>query len=174
MAKLTRRVQNTDCYDTDDPNKLPLVSGKGEFGGQTTVVTAVLIDGDRAWFDEAATHGRTPLEQEVTWTSSPEEVENGRQIDIVWLFIKPQKGEYFYHGATASNMIIDEEAKKGYKYLADHANQLGRAVKGEFDLDKLSPRSIKALTNALNTYPEVLANSSPKLRKALGLTSAEA
>lgn len=169
MAKLTRRVQNVDCYDTDDPNKLPIVSGKGAYGGKTTVVTAVLIDGDRAWFDEAATHGRTALEQEIAWTTSPEEVPDGRQIDIVWLFIRPHKGEYRYHGATASSMIIDEEAKKGYKYLADHANQLAKAVKGGVDLHPLSDASKEALLKALNTYPEVLQNSSDELKEALGL-----
>lgn len=174
MARLTRRVQNTECYDASDPNKLPLVSGKGEYGGKTTVVTAVLIDGNKYWFDEAATHGRTTMEQGITWKSSPDDVENGRQIDIVWLYIKPEKGEYVYHGATASEMIIDEEAGIGHKYLADHANQLSRAIKGEFDLDRLSPASKTALIQALNTYPEVLDNSSPKLREALGLSTTNA
>lgn len=169
MAKLTRRVQNSECYDADDPNKLPIVSGKGAKGGQTTVLTAVLIDGGRAWFDEAATHGRTALEQGLTWVSGAEEVPNGRRVDIVWLFIKPRKGEYVYHGATASCMIIDEEAERGYKYLANHANQLGKAVKGGVDLSDLSESSKSGLINALNTYPEVLNNSSDELKEALGL-----
>lgn len=169
MAKLTRRVQNVACVDDNDPNKLPLVSGKGPYGGQTTVVTAVLIDGDRAWFDEAATHGRTALEQGVTWMNSPEEVPAGRHIDIVWLFIKPRQGEYEYFGATCSHMIIDEEAKKGYKYLADHANQLGKAIKGEIDLSRLNDHAKGVLLKALNTYPEALANSSDKLKEALGV-----
>lgn len=173
MARLTRRVQNIDCFDSnDDPNKLPIVSGKGEYGGQSPVITAVLIDGDRAWFDEAATHGRTALEQEISWMSSPEEVENGRTIDIVWLYIKPNKGEYVYHGATASNMIIDEEAGKGYKYLADHANQLAKAVKGGVDLSLLSQDSKRKLIDALNTYPDVLQNSSEELKEALELSTA--
>jgi len=114
--KPTRRIINMACVDDQDPNKLPIVSGK-ERGGKTTLITAVLIDGDKGWFDEAATHGRTPLEQGIAWKSSPEEVPNGRQIDIVWLFIKPDQGDYVYYGATASSMIIDEEAKVGYKYL---------------------------------------------------------
>ncbi len=170
MVKLTRRVQNSDCYD-DDPNKLPIVSGKGGKGAQATVLTAILIDGERAWFDEAATHGRTALEQEITWMKSADEVPSGRRIDIVWLFIKPVKGEYTYHGATASSMIIDEEAKQGYKYLANHANQLGKAVKGGVDLADLSPSSKAPLIKALNTYPDVLTNSSDELKEALGLST---
>ena len=163
----TRRVINMACVDNDDPNKLPIVSGK-ERGGKTTVVTAVLIDGDKGWFDDAATHGRTPLEQGVEWKPSPDDVPGGRQIDIVWLYIKPSKGDYVYHGATASSMIIDEEAKIGHKYLADHANQLGKAIKGGVDLASLSDRSKEVLRRVLSTYPEVLENSSEELKAALG------
>ena len=171
-AGSTRRMQNAECFDTSDPNRLPIVSGKEGYGGQTTVVTAVLIDGERAWFDEAATHGRTALEQGLTWVKSPDEVPEGRRIDIVWLFIKPRQGQYEYHGVTASHMIIDEKAKRGYKYLADHANQLGRAIKGEIDLSRLDERARRALLGALNTYPEALAHSSDALKEALGLTAA--
>ncbi len=171
MARLTSRIQNTACYDNTDPNKLPLVSAKGDKGGKATVLTAVLIDGEKGWFDEAATHGRTPLEQNVTWTDSPEKVPNGRRIEIVWLFIKPVKGEYVYHGATASHMIIDEEAGLGYKYLANHANQLGKAVKGQVDLAQLPDSARAVLIDALNTYPDVLQNSSDELKRALGLAA---
>lgn len=169
MAKLTRRIQNTACYDNTDPNKLPLVSAKGDKGGKATVLTAVLIDGEKGWFDEAATHGRTPIEQNVTWAEAPEKVPNGRRIDLVWLFIKPVKGEYVYHGAAASHMIIDEEAGIGYKYLANHANQLGKAVKGDVDLSELSDSAKAVLIDALNTYPDVLENSGDALKRALGI-----
>jgi len=169
MAGFVRRIQNTACYDNTDPNKLPLVSAKGDKGGKATVLTAVLIDGDKGWFDEAATHGRTAMEQKVTWTDSPEKVPNGRRIDIVWLFIKPVGGEYAYAGATASHMIIDEAAGLGYKYLANHANQLGKAVKGHIDLGPLSESAKAVLKDALNTYPDVLENSPRELKIALGL-----
>lgn len=169
MRGISRRIRNVDCVDLTDPNKLPIVSGKGEYGGKTTVITAVLIDGEKGWFDDAATHGRTPMEQGVSWKASPEEVPNGRKIDIVWLYIKPQGGSYVYFGATASSMIIDEEAKIGYKHLAGHANQLSKALKGEIDIDALDDRARKTLLAMLSTYPDVLENSSPKLKESLGL-----
>jgi len=169
MARPLSRIRNTACYDNTDPNKLPLVSAKGGKGEKATVLTAVLIDGDKGWFDEAATHGRTPLEQRVTWTDSPDKVPNGRRIDIVWLFIKPVKGEYAYHGATASHMIIDEQAGLGYKYLASHANQLSKAIKGQIDLAPLADSAKAVLIDALSTYPDVLENSSEELKRALGL-----
>lgn len=172
MAKLTRRVQNSGCYDVTDPNKLPIVSARGEHGGQTPVVTAVLIDGNRAWFDEAATHGRTALEQGLKWVDSPDKVPNGRRIDIVWLYIRPRQGKYQYYGATASHMVIDSEAGIGYKYLADHANQLEKAIKGVIDLSRLDERAKEALLASLSRYPEALENSPEALKEALGLTVA--
>lgn len=165
--RLTPRVQNSACFD-QDPNKLPIVSAKGN-QARTTMITAVLIDGEKGWFDEAATHGRTPLEQGVEWVSSPEQVPSGRRIDVVWLYIKPHKESYTYHGATASHMIIDETAKKGYKYLADHANQLAKALKGGIDLSGLSETAKATLKQVLNTYPDVLENSPQALKEALGV-----
>lgn len=169
MARLSNRVQNSACFD-QDPNKLPIVSGRGK-QARTTMITAVLIDGEKGWFDDAATHGRTPLEQGVEWVGSPDEVPSGRRIDIVWLYIKPRKDGYTYHGATASHMIIDEAAKKGYKYLADHANQLSKALKGAVDLAPLSDEAKAVLRQVLETYPDVLANSSEELKEALGVAA---
>lgn len=169
MARPTPRIQNAACFD-QDPNKLPIVAAKGK-QARTTMITAVLIDGEKGWFDDAATHGRTPLEQGVEWVSSPDELTGGRRIDIVWLYIKPSKESYTYHGATASHMIIDEAAKKGYKYLADHANQLAKALKGGIDLSGLSEQAKKTLLRVLNTYPDVLENSSRELKEALGIAA---
>lgn len=166
-------MQNAECVDLTDPNKLPIVSGKDEYGGKTTVITAVLIDGEKGWFDDAATHGRTAMEQGVTWKSSPEEVPDGRKIDIVWLYIRPKGGSYVYYGATASSMIIDEKNKIGYKYLADHANQLSKAIKGTIDLERLDGRARQTLLAMLGTYPDVLENSSDELKQSLGMESSQ-
>jgi len=160
-------MQNAACFD-QDPNKLPIVPAKGK-QARTTMITAVLIDGEKGWFDDAATHGRTPLEQGVEWVNSPEQVPGGRRIDIVWLYIKPYKDSYTYHGATASHMIIDEAAKKGYKYLAAHANQLAKALKGGIDLAGLNDQAKAILLRVLNTYPDVLDNSPRELKEALGI-----
>ena len=64
MTKLPRRLLNEACID-DNPNALPIVSAKDSVAGMTTVATAVVIDGDAAYFNEAATHGRSPIEQGI-------------------------------------------------------------------------------------------------------------
>lgn len=173
MQRIPRVIQNADCADEKDPRALPIVSAKDSVAGKAPVVTAVVIDGDRAVFDEAATHGRTPLEQRLTWVNSPEEVPNGRRIYNVWLFIKPDRNtrQYVYHGAVAVDMLVDEEAGVGYKRLGHHARMLGLAMKGTIDLSILDDAAKAKLREALNQHPEVLQNSSPELHEALGLRS---
>lgn len=172
MTKLPKRLLNEACID-DNPNALPIVSAKGGVAGKTTVATAVMIDGDTAFFNEAATHGRSPLEQGIEWVDNPDELAEPRRIFVVWLFIRPDRvsREYVYHGAVAVDMLIDEKAKKGYKRLGHHAKQLGRALQGEIDLEILDDAAKERLLEALNEHPEALAASRDELKKALGIVS---
>lgn len=170
MTRLPKQMLNEDCID-NDPNALPIVSAKGSVAGKTTVATAVLIDGDTAFFDEAATHGRSPLEQGIEWVSSPEQLTQARRVFVVWLFIRPDRTtrEYVYHGAVAVDMLIDDQAKQGYKRLGHHAKQLGRALQGEIDLDILDASAKERLVEALSQYPAALQSSRDELKQALGI-----
>lgn len=170
MTKIPRRLLNSDCVD-DNPNALPIVSGRDSVAGKAPVITGVMIDGDDVFFDEAATHGRSALEQGIEWVSSLDAVPNPRRIFVVWLFIRPDRvsREYTYHGVVAVDMYIDSEAKKGYKRLGHHAKQLGRAFQGEIDLSILTDDAKAKLVEALQQYPDALEHSSPALKEALGL-----
>lgn len=171
VTRINRRIQNAECADVNDPNALPIVSGRDTVGGMTTVMTAAIIDGDRVFFDEAATHGRTALEQSIEWLDDLAEVPNPRQIFVVWLFIKPDREtrEYVYHGVCAVDMWIDEENKKGFKRLAHHAKMLGMAMRGQIDLEILDKDARMKLHEALNQYPDTLKHSQPALREALAV-----
>lgn len=173
MSNNLKRLLGDACVDRQ-PNALPLVSPKDTVGSKATVVTAVLIDGDEAFFDDAATHGRSALEQGITWVASPAEVPNARRVFVVWLFVKPdrQSREYGYHGAVAVDMYIDAQTRRGYKHLAQHARQLGRALKGEVDLGILDAAAKQRLLAALAQYPDALRHANPALKQALGLSEA--
>lgn len=173
MTKLPKRLIGDACID-EDPNALPIVSAKDSFAGKTTVATAVLIDGENVLFNEAATHGRSPLEQGIEWVASQDEVPGARQVFVVWIFIKPDRvsREYVYHGAVAVDMFIDDTTKKGYKRLGHHARQLGRAFQGDIDLSILDETAKDRLVTALNQYPDALKHSRDELKIALGLAVA--
>ncbi len=171
MARVRRGQPDPSCYDEEQrKDELPIVSGDNAYGGRGAKLTAVVVDGQRAWFDEAALHGRTALEQSITWVKSPDEVATGRTVHPVWVYIRPAGGGQFrYYGLVAVSMIIDEEHGVGYKNLAEHVNQLSRAMSGAVDVSLLDEQGLAALRAALGQYPEVLANSSDELKQAIGL-----
>lgn len=173
MAKVRKGQVDPTCYDeTQGTGMLPIVSGENAYGGRGAKLTAVVVDGDRAWFDEAALHGRTALEQSVRWAKSPDEVPGGRTVHPVWVYIRPAPGGGFrYVGLVAVSMRIDEAAGVGYKSLAHHVNQLSKAMNGHVDLSELDAAGRAALLEALKKYPEVLANSPEAVKEALGLAA---
>ncbi|MFO7265486.1 MAG: YwhD family protein [Bacillota bacterium] len=176
MAKVRGGHVDPSCYDEQRAEGLlPIVSAQHAYGGRGARLTAIVVDGDQAWFDEAALHGRTALEQSIRWVKSPEEVPNGRTIHPVWVYIRPAAGGGFrYYGLVAVSMLIDEENGVGYKNLADHVNKLSKAMNGAVDVSALDDRGLAALRAALSQYPEVLENSSDELKAAIGLQTAPA
>lgn len=170
MAKVRNRLPVQACPDGMDPDRLPIVSADHRYGGRGATLTAVIVDGDKAWFEEAALHGRTVLEQRVRWVNQRDAVPNGRVVNPVWVYVRPAgKGEFQYYGLVACEMLIDETNGVGYKYLADHVNRLSKAMEGAVDLSLLSDTGREALRKALAEYPQVLANSRPEVKEALGI-----
>lgn len=172
MARVPKRLLNDACFD-ERSDAFPIVSAKESAGGKATVITAVLIDGETTLFSEAATHGRSPLEQGIEWVTDPSEVPNGRRVFVVWLYVKPDRvsREYGYHGAVAVDMYIDDATKRGYKRLGHHAKELGRTLQGAVDLSLLDAAAKERLKEALGQYPDVLEHANPELRRELGLES---
>lgn len=171
MARVRRGQVEAICAD-DEQNKdeLPIVAGDNAYGGRGAKLTAIVVDKDKAWFDEAALHGRTAIEQSITWATSADDVPNGRTVNPVWVYIRPaQRGSFRYFGLVAASMIIDEANGVGYKSLGEHTNKLGEAMNGKVNLDLLDDAGRAALLEALREYPEVLANSSDELKLAFGL-----
>lgn len=173
MAKVRRGQVDPSCYDEErEQGLLPIVSAENAYGGRGAKLTAIVVDGERAWFDEAALHGRTALEQSIRWVKSPDEVPNGRSVHPVWVYIRPAGGGGFrYYGLVAVSMLIDEDNGVGYKNLADHVNKLSKAMNGTVDVSALDEQGLAALRQALGKYPEVLANSSDELKAAIGVAA---
>ena len=171
MHKVRKGQVDPTCYDEQrQSGMLPIVSPDNAYGGRGAKLTAIVVDGDRAWFDEAALHGRTALEQAVRWVKSPDEVPNGRTVNPVWVYIRPARGGGFqYYGLVAVSMVIDEQNGVGWKSLAEHVNQLSKCMNGHVDLQLLDERGRAALLAALRQYPDVLENSPDTVKAALGL-----
>ncbi|RUT28057.1 hypothetical protein EJP77_18760 [Paenibacillus zeisoli] len=131
-------------------------------------VSPIIIDGDEAKIDIGAMHAKSKVERGIKFSANKEDVPEGRQVWVVWVAVDRTPEGQLYGGATACEMLIDTEAKRGWKILADHVNKLDYAIKRRIMLDELGPVEKQALRTLLITHNEDWWNrSSSELKSAL-------
>ncbi|MDI3328184.1 MAG: YwhD family protein [Alicyclobacillaceae bacterium] len=102
-------------------------------------LTAVVIDGDAIWVDRAALHAKSRVERGIQFSDDEARRGRGRRVAVVWVSMgRSTEGRPCLKGLAACDMWIDDESKTGYKRLAEHVNQMDRAVKGRIELGALS------------------------------------
>jgi hypothetical protein len=153
---------------------LNVVSNKEHKGfGAGTIdlnnVSPVIIDGGEAYVDVGAMHAKSKVERGIKFSPNKENVPNGRQCWIVWVAVdRGEQGQY-YAGATACEMLVDTEARRGWKILADHVNKLDNALKRRYVLNELSAADKEALRTLLIGHnAEWWENSLETLKTTLG------
>jgi hypothetical protein len=146
-------------------NALNVVSNKEHKGfGAGSIdlnnLSAVIIDGDEAYIDLGAMHAKSKVERGIKFSINKDEVPNGRRCWIVWVAVdKREEGAYFA-GVTACEMLVDPEARRGWKILADHVNKMDYAMKRRIILDGLTDGEKAALKQCLIEYNEGMWNAS--------------
>lgn len=155
---------------------LNIVSGKKDHKGfgagmiNLSNLSSIIIDGDEAYIDVGAIHAKSKVERGIKFSVNKEDVPSGRTCWIVWVAVdrKEESGSY-YAGVTACEMLIDTEAKRGWKLLHEHVNLMDRALKRRIILDGLSDAEKLALKAALIKHNEEWWNhSEDELKLALG------
>ncbi|MNI36814.1 YwhD family protein [compost metagenome] len=131
-------------------------------------MSPIIIDGGEAKIDVGAMHAKSKVERGIKFSANKEDVPDGRQVWLVWVAVDRTPEGQLYGGATACEMLIDTEAKRGWKILADHVNKLDYAIKRRIMLDELGPVQRQALRTLLITHNEDWWNrSSSELKSAL-------
>lgn len=155
-------------------NALNIVSSKPHKGfGAGTIdlnnVSGVIIDGGEAYIDPGTLHAKSRLERGIKFSPNKEDVPNGRRCWIVWVAAdRNESGDMYYAGVTACEMLIDEEARRGWKILADHVNRMDYAMKRRIMLDGLTGEEKAALKRCLIANNEAMWNaSSDELKEQL-------
>lgn len=154
---------------------LNIVSGKNEhrgFGSGTidlSQLSSVIVDGDSAYLDMGALHAKSKVERGIKFSVNKDDVPNGRPCWVVWVAVgRDEAGEKYYAGVTSCEMLIDEEAKRGWKILADHVNRMDYALKRRIILDNLGAAQRAALRKLLEERdPDMWRRSSDELKSAL-------
>ncbi|HEY0826676.1 MAG TPA: YwhD family protein [Bacilli bacterium] len=131
-------------------------------------LSSIIIDGDEAYIDIGAIHAKSKVEKGIKFTMNKEEVQGGRKCWIVWVAVGRKEEGQYYAGVTACEMLVDTEARKGWKILADHVNKMDYALKRRIILDGLNEVEKAALRNALVEHnQEWWHHSSDELKQGL-------
>jgi hypothetical protein len=131
-------------------------------------LSSIIIDGDEAYIDVGAIHAKSKVEKRIKFSMNKEDVPNGRQCWIVWVAVDRKEDGVYYAGVTVCEMLIDEEAHRGWKILANHVNLLDRALKRRIILDGINDTEKAALKKALIEHnPEWWERSSDELKQGL-------
>jgi hypothetical protein len=134
-------------------------------------LSSVLIDGDQAKIDLGLIHAKSAVERGIKWTTDLEQVPNGKKYWVVWVAVDRNEEGPYYAGVTACSMVIDREARIGWKNLAEHVNRMDDALKRRIKLDGLNDVEKKALRGLLISHNEEMWNhSSDELKQALATT----
>ncbi|OPA73542.1 hypothetical protein BVG16_28355 [Paenibacillus selenitireducens] len=144
--------------ETTGKKKLALnvVSSKKEHKGfgagsiDLNNVSPVIIDQGEAYIDIGAMHAKSKVEKGIKFLTNKDEVpEGGRKCWIVWVAVDRNEQGPFYGGLTACEMLVNPEARRGWKILADHVNKLDYALKRRIMLEGLDDAEKTALRELL-------------------------
>ncbi|MFP3125470.1 YwhD family protein [Ectobacillus funiculus] len=148
-------------------------SGHGGFGvGALSLenMSPVIVDVTEgtAYVDVGAMHARSAVEKGIKFLTNKEEVPNGKPYWLVWVTIERTAEGAYYAGATACEMTVDREARRGYKLLPEHVNKMDKSLKRHIIVDHMDEASKKILGSFLKSHDEdIWKNSSARLKQDL-------
>lgn len=151
---------------------LNVVSNKEHRGfGAGTIdlsqVACVIIDSGEAYIDVGAMHAKSKIEKGIKFSPNKDDVPNGRPAWVVWVAVDRNEEGSYYAGVTSCEMLIDTEARRGWKLLPDHVNRLDAALKRKLMLDNIGPVEKEALRNLLVQHNSEWWDRSPQALKDL-------
>lgn len=130
-------------------------------------VSSIIIDGDKAYLDNGALHAKSAVEKGIKFSMNKDDVPNGRKCWIVWVAVDRKEDGPYYAGLSACEMLVDTEARRGWKILADHVNRMDKAMKRQMLLEGLSVEEKAALNQALKEHNAEWFERSDAAKEAL-------
>ncbi|WP_027414622.1 YwhD family protein [Aneurinibacillus terranovensis] len=137
-------------------------------------VSSIILDEESAYIDVGALHAKSAVEKGIKFSANKEDVPNGKHYWLIWVAVDQSEQGGYYAGVTACEMLIDKEARRGWKILADHVNKMDYAMKRRYMLDGLNGKETKNLRELLMSHnPKFWENSPTELKSKLTEEPAE-
>ncbi len=164
--------------DKDKKNAFTIIKddstdGHGGYGGGVISLenmSSVIVDPNEneAYVDMDAMHARSKIERRVKWTHVKEEVPNGKLYWIVWVNVERTEEGKKYSGVAASEIRVDRENKRAYKFMPEHIKHMESSLKGKVMVDHMDDHSRKLLKDYLENFDkEMWELSSDELKEEL-------
>jgi hypothetical protein len=116
-------------------------------------LSAVIIDGEEVLIDNGAIHGKSRVERGISFSAkNPDEVQGGRRVAVIWVTLRRAEGGFGYSGICGSLLVINKEARIGYKSLPDQVNKMDAAMKGKIQIDVLTEKEKRLLSGFLQEF----------------------
>lgn len=166
-----KNKKNAFTIIKDDPT-----DGHGGYGGGSggmislVNMSSIIVDPNEneAYVDMDAMHARSKVERRVKWTHVKEEVPNGKLYWIVWVNVERTEQGKAYSGVAASEIRVDRENKRAYKFMPEHIKHMEKSLKGKVIVDHMDDHSRKLLKDFLVDFDKEMWNlSSDELREEL-------
>jgi hypothetical protein len=133
-------------------------------------VTPIFVgpeDGE-AFIDMGALHARSSIEKRMKFIPNREEVPNGKLYWLVWVTVDRGENGPYYAGVTGCEMLVDADARRGYKSMPEHVNRMDKSMKKHVIVEHMDEKSKALLGQFLKNHNEELwKNSTDQLKKEL-------
>ncbi|WLR50757.1 YwhD family protein [Bacillus tianshenii] len=142
--------------------------GTGALSLENVSPVIVDVENEEAYVDMGALHARSAVEKRIKFSAKKEDVPNGKLVWLVWVTVGGNEQGPAYSGIGACEMLIDAEARRGYKLLPEHVNNMDKALKGKVVMDKMDEKSKEILRDFLITFKDgaIWNNSSDEVKNA--------
>ncbi len=132
-------------------------------------LSSVWVNQQEAKIDLGLIHAKSALERGIKFIPNKEEVA-GELYWVVWVAVDRNEQGPYYAGIAACPMIINKEARRGWKNLAEHVNRMDDALKRKVRFGEMGVAERKQLQQFLvNRDPAMWENSPEELKAELAI-----
>jgi hypothetical protein len=148
--------------------------GHGGYGVGTinlNNLTPIFVDpaDEEVFIDMGALHARSSVEKRIKFTKNREDAPNSKLYWLVWVMVASSSEGPYYAGLGACELQVDAEARRGYKSMPEHVNNMDKALKKRVAADHMDDKSKALLKRFLVEHNEEFWNrASEDVKKALG------
>ncbi|WP_408008677.1 YwhD family protein [Pseudalkalibacillus sp. A8] len=133
--------------------------GHGGYGVGTISLnnlTPIFVDpeDEEVFVDMGALHARSSVEKRIKFTANREDAPNPKLYWLVWVMVDSSSAGPYYAGLGACELQVDAEARRGYKSMPEHVNNMDKALKKKVVVDNMDDKSKALLKKFLIEHNE--------------------